>query len=78
MQGNNRVLTIPNGLTGNYDITVDFSGTGGTIVDATTTLYGDNVGWATTPNNFRTAQNGVLYFIRNTVDGRIRTKGDYV
>lgn len=78
LQGNNRVLTIPNGLTGNYDITVDFSGTGGTIVDATTTLYGDNVGWAVTPNNFRTAQNGVLYFIRNTVDGRIRTKGDYI
>lgn len=79
ISGNSRTVTIPNGLTDEFHITLDFEGTGGLITDDTTTMYGDNIGFDNgTANNYNIPQNGSFYFIRNTVDGRIRTKGDYI
>ena len=77
--GNTRTVTVPTGLTDEFHITLDFEGTGGLIVDSTTTMYGDNTGFNNgTVNNYNVPQNGSFYFIRNTVDGRIRTKGDFI
>ena len=79
ISGNNRTITIPDGLTDEFHITLDFEGTGGLIIDDTTTMYGDNTGFDNgTANNYNVPQNGSFYFIRNTFDGRIRTKGDYI
>lgn len=81
ISGNSRTITIPNGLTGEFHITLDIEGTGALIIDDTTTMYGDNTGLNNGTgigNNYNVPQNGSFYFIRNTVDGRIRTKGDYI
>lgn len=81
ISGNSRTITIPNGLTGEFHITLDIEGTGALIIDDTTTMYGDNTGLDNGTgigNNYNVPQNGSFYFIRNTVDGRIRTKGDFI
>lgn len=79
ISGNGRTITVPDGLTGEFHITLDIEGTGALITDDTTTMYGDNTGLDNgTGNNYNIPQNGSFYFIRNTVDGRIRTKGDYI
>lgn len=69
--GNDRVVTIPNTLPNNFNVTLDFSGTGSTIIDeSSATGDGDH-----TTSPYEIPQNGMIY-IYKTESGTVRIKGD--
>ncbi len=74
VDGNNRVITVPNDLTGKFHITVKVRGTGATLIDADGLLVGKPTE-LTSP--YTIPQFGVLYFLRDD-DGNIDLTGDIV
>lgn len=69
--GNDRVVTIPNTLPNNFNVTLDFSGTGAILVDESSGT-GDT---DHTTSPYDIPQNGMIY-IYKTESGTVRIKGD--